>query len=82
MKISGKAELTALIHHIDRFSKSEIQSFNSEVPDTAGRKMRRTQAVPKRYAFYANPTKRRKSKRTQEIAKRYAFHDNAKMSLF
>ena len=61
MRTSGKAELTALIHHIDRFSKSEIQNFNSEVPGTAGRKMRRTKAVPKRYVFYANPTKRRKS---------------------
>ena len=36
-----KAELTALIRHIARFSKSETPVYKSEVPDTAGRKMRR-----------------------------------------
>ena len=35
-----KAELTASIRHIARFLKSEIQIYNSEVPDTADRKTR------------------------------------------
>ena len=48
MTILEKAELTA--------SKSEIPFYNSEVPDTAGRKTRRrrrTQAVTKCYVFHA-----------------------------
>ena len=52
-----KAELTASIRHIARFSKSRIPLYNSEIPDTAGRKTRRrrrTQAIAKRSAFYAN----------------------------
>ena len=52
-----KAELITLVRHIQRFSKSRIPIYNSEVPDTAGRKTRRgrrTQAIAKRFAFYAN----------------------------
>ena len=39
-----------------RFSKSRIPIYNSEIQDTAGRKMRRrrTQAVAKRFSFRAN----------------------------
>ena len=45
-----KAELTASIHHNERFSKSGIPVYNSKVLDMAGRKaMRRTQTIPKRY---------------------------------
>ena len=57
-----KAELTTSIRHIAIFSKSGIPIYNSKVPDTAGRKMRRS---------------RRRRKRTHAIAKRYAFHANA-----
>ena len=51
-----KAENTASIRHIARFLKSGIPIYNSEVPDTPGRKTRRikTQAISKRFAFYAN----------------------------
>ena len=49
-----KAELTASIRHVARFLKSGIPSYNSEVPDTVGRKTtrRRTQAIAK--AFYVS----------------------------
>ena len=33
-----KADLTALIRHIQRFLKSEIPIYNSEVPGMAGKK--------------------------------------------
>ena len=46
------------------FWKSGKPIYNSEVPDTAGRKMRR----------------KRRRRRTQGIAKRYAFHANAQIS--
>ena len=55
-----KAELTATIRHTWRFLKSGIQIYDSEVPDTAGRKTRRriirrrTQTIAKRYVFQAN----------------------------
>ena len=41
------------------FLKSGTPLYNSEVPDTAGRKTRRrrTQAIAKRFAFYANAKK-------------------------
>ena len=52
MITSEKGEITASFRHIERFS--EIPIFNSKVPDTAGRKTRRTQAIAKRYAFHAN----------------------------
>ena len=52
------AKLTASDYHVERFSKSGISTYNSEVPDTAGRKTkkkrRRTQAVTKRYTLHAN----------------------------
>ena len=56
MNISEKAELTALVHHIERFSKSGIPIYNSEALQAASRKTRRgrTQATAKRYAFHAN----------------------------
>ena len=49
MNTSEKAELSASIRHIERFSKSGIPIYNSEVPDMAGRKTtirrKRTQAI-------------------------------------
>ena len=54
-----KVECTASVRHFERFSKSGILIYNSEVPGTAGRKTkrrRRTQAIAKRYAFHANAT--------------------------
>ena len=41
MDTSGKAKLTAAIHHIGRFLKSGIPIYNSKAPDMAGRKARR-----------------------------------------
>ena len=51
-----KAELTASIRHIVILLKSDIPIYNSEVPDTAGRKTttRRTHAIVKRFSIYAN----------------------------
>ena len=40
MDFLEKAELTASISHIGRFLKSGIPNYNSQVPDTAGRKAR------------------------------------------
>ena len=55
---SQKAELTTLVRHIKKFSKSGILISNSEVLDKAGRKSRRTaQAILKRYAFHASAIK-------------------------
>ena len=42
-----KAGLTASVDHIERFSKSGVPIYNSEVPDTAGRKMRRRTTTTK-----------------------------------
>ena len=62
MYTSAKAELTASIHHLERFSKSGIPIYISEVPETAGRKTTTTtittiltipQVIAKRYAFHA-----------------------------
>ena len=54
--ILEKAELTTSIHNTARFLKSGIPIYNSEVPDTAGRKTTRriTQAIEKRLVFHAN----------------------------
>ena len=38
LDILEKAELTDLIRHISRFLKSGIPIYNSEVPDTTGKK--------------------------------------------
>ena len=38
MNNSGKAELTASIHHTERFSNSEIPVYNVLVPNTGDRK--------------------------------------------
>ena len=38
MNTSVKAQFTASVHHIERFSKSGIWFYNSEVLDTAGKK--------------------------------------------
>ena len=38
MNTTEKAQLTASICHIERFSKLEIPIYNSEVPDVGGRK--------------------------------------------
>ena len=58
------AELTASARYFERFSKSRMPIYNSEVPDTAGRKTRR---------------RRRTTTRTKSIAKRCAFYANAKI---
>ena len=50
-------ELSASFRHTERFFKSEILIYNSQVLDTAGRKMRlsrKTQAIAKPYAFHAS----------------------------
>ena len=60
MNTLEKAELAVFVHHIERFSKLGIQIYNSEVPETAGRKTRRrikAQMIAKRYAFPANATR-------------------------
>ena len=52
-----KAEITASTRHIARFLKSGIPIYNSEVPDTTGRKTRRrrrTQTIAKCFVFHAN----------------------------
>ena len=58
MNTSRKAELTASIRHIERFSISGVPIYNSEVPDTVvketRRRRRRTQVIAKRRAFHAN----------------------------
>ena len=49
-----KAELTASIHHIVRFSKSGIPVYHFKVPRKAGRKTiktRRTQAIANNMRF-------------------------------
>ena len=55
-----KTELTTSICHIEKFLKSGIPIYHSEVPDKAGRKTRRrrrTQVIAKRYTFHTNATK-------------------------
>ena len=50
MNTSEKIKLTASVRQIERVSKLEIPIYNSEVPDTPGRKqncMWRTQAIAK-----------------------------------
>ena len=54
-----KVELIALIRHIERYLKSGIPIYNTEVPDTVGRKTgrrrrRRVQAIAKGYPFLVN----------------------------
>ena len=51
-----KAELAVSIRHIARFLKPGIPIYNSEVPDTDGKKTRKrtTQTIAKRFAFDAN----------------------------
>ena len=53
-----KAELTTSMRHIVRFLKLGIPIYYPEVPDMAGRKVRkrkrRTQAIAKCFAFYSN----------------------------
>ena len=62
MNTLEKAELSASVRQIERFSESRIQIYNSKVPDTAGRRTR---------------SRRRRRRRTQVTAKRYTFHTNA-----
>ena len=42
MHTSDRAEITVLIGHIERLLEPRILIYHSEVPDTAGRKTRRT----------------------------------------
>ena len=43
------------IRHIARFLKSRIPIYNSDVPDTAGRKTtRRTQTIAERFGFHTS----------------------------
>ena len=51
MNTSKKAELTASIRPIERFWKSEIDFYNSEVQEKIGR---RIQAIAKHYALQGN----------------------------
>ena len=53
---SEKTELTASIKHIEKFPKSGILIYHSEVLEKTGRKTRRrrTQEIAKRYVFHAN----------------------------
>ena len=50
---SEKAEFAVSVHHIERFSKSGIPVYYSEVSDTTDRKTRRIQAIAKRFAFFS-----------------------------
>ena len=43
MNASEKAELTASIHHNERYSKSGIPIYNFEVPGTICRKLKEEQ---------------------------------------
>ena len=55
-----KTELTTSIRHTEKFLKSGIPIYHSEVPDKAGRKTRRrrgTQVIAKRYTFHTNAIK-------------------------
>ena len=54
-----KTELTTSIRHIEKFLKSGISIYYFEVPDRAGRKMRRkrTQAIAECYTFHTNAIK-------------------------
>ena len=60
MDTSEKTKVTTSTRHIAIVLKSGTPICNSEVLDTAGRKMRkrrrrrRTQVIPNRYPFYAN----------------------------
>ena len=59
MNTLEKVELTDQVRYIEPFSKSELLIYDSEVPDTVGiktrrRRRKRTQAIAKHYAFYAN----------------------------
>ena len=52
-------KLIALVCHIERFSKSGIPNYNSEVPDTSGKKTkrrerRRKKTIAMRYVFHTN----------------------------
>ena len=59
-----KAEVTASIRHIGRFSRSVIPIYNSEVQDKIGKKTRRrrTQTIGKCYTFHANAIKKPKNR--------------------
>ena len=54
-----QVEPTTSIRHFARFFKSGIPIYNSENPDTVGRKRRRrkTQVIAKGFAFHANAKK-------------------------
>ena len=59
MNTLENTELTALIRHIAIFLKSEIPIYNSEVPDTAGKKreeevVEEENGIARRNAFHAN----------------------------
>ena len=67
-----KAELTVSIRHIAIFSKSGMPIYNSEVPDTAGRKTRRMDAaslfrLPKNTLSTWKKTKKISSNRMKEV---------------
>ena len=54
-----KTELTTSIRHIEKFLKSGISIYYFEVPDRAGRKMRRkrTLVIAECYTFHTNAIK-------------------------
>ena len=65
MNTLEKAELTALVRHIERFLESGMPIHNPEVLDTDGRKTRRR-------------GRGRRRRKTKAIAKRFMFRANAK----
>ena len=74
MDTLGNAEFTTSIRRIARFLKTGIPIYDSEVPDTAGRKTRkrrRKHAIAKRLPFRANAvtlTKRNISHMSKQIS--------------
>ena len=67
-----EADITASVHYITRFLKSEIPTCNFEVFDTAGRKTKRrrsTQAIVKRFVFHADAIKLQKLLRLESSGK-------------
>ena len=56
MNIPEKAELMVLIHHFGRFSNWGIPIYNTEVPESLGKRKKEEIAITKLYALQANRT--------------------------
>ena len=61
----GKAEVTASVHHIEKYKKSGIPIYNFKALDTAGKKKKKTRS--------------RKKRRSPANTVRYVFRTNAKI---